>query len=88
MRSEVAGMAELDTVIHRIDDLKEGGSVPSNVKNLLSDAIDALEDDDQEISVRVNTAGSILDEVSSDPNIAQHIRTEVWNIASMLESVE
>lgn len=81
-------MTELDMVIHRIEDLKEGGSVPSNVSDLLDDAINALQDDETELSVRVNTAGSILDEVSSDPNIAQHIRTEVWNIASQLEGVE
>jgi len=81
-------MSEIDTVIQRIDGLKDGGSLPSNVQDMLERATDALEDDDEELSVRINTATSILDEVSNDPNIAQHTRTEVWNIASMLESVE
>jgi len=81
-------MSEIDTVVQRIDGLKDGGSLPSNVQDMLERATDALEDDDEELSVRINTATSILDEVSNDPNIAQHTRTEVWNIASMLESVE
>lgn len=81
-------MADIDTVISRIEDLQDGGSIPSNVKDLLADSIEALEDEDEELSVRINTATSFLDEISNDPNIAQHTRTEVWNIASMLESIE
>ncbi len=81
-------MAQLGAVIQRIEDLKDGRSVPSNVEDMLERTVTALEDDDEELSVRLNTAASILDEVSSDPNLPQHIRTEVWNVASMLESVE
>lgn len=81
-------MSEIDTVVDRIDGLKDSSSLPSNVQDMLDRATDALEDTDEELSVRINTATSILDEVSNDPNIAQHTRTEVWNIASMLESVE
>lgn len=81
-------MSNLDTVIERIEALEDDGSIPSNVKNLLSNSVEALEDDDEELSVRINTATSFLDEISNDPNIAQHTRTEVWNIASMLESIE
>ncbi|MCJ7428998.1 MAG: UPF0147 family protein [Candidatus Nanohaloarchaeota archaeon QJJ-5] len=81
-------MGNLETVITRMEDLQDNGSIPSNVKDLLDDSIAALEDDDEELSVRINTATSFLDEISNDPNIAQHTRTEVWNIASMLESIE
>jgi len=81
-------MTELDTAITRIEDLKEDDSIPSNVKETLSESINVLENDDEELSVRINTVTSLLDDVSNDPNIAQHTRTEVWNIASMLESVD
>lgn len=81
-------MASISAVVTRIEDVKDSSSLPSNVKDMLDRATDALEDEDEELSVRINTATSILDEVSNDPNIAQHTRTEVWNIASMLESVE
>jgi uncharacterized protein (UPF0147 family) len=81
-------MTELDMVIQRMEDLKDANGIPSNVKDMLEESIEALEDEDAELSVRVNSATSLLDEISNDPNIAQHTRTEVWNIASMLESVE
>jgi uncharacterized protein (UPF0147 family) len=80
-------MTAVDDVIDSMEELKDS-NVPSNVKDLLDNAIEAMADEDEEISVRVNTATSYLDEISNDPNIAQHTRTEVWNIASMLESVE
>ncbi len=80
-------MTAVDDVIDSMEQLKDS-NVPSNVKDLLDNAIDAMADDDETLSVRVNTATSYLDEISNDPNIAQHTRTEVWNIASMLESVE
>ncbi|MDY6777434.1 MAG: UPF0147 family protein [Candidatus Nanohaloarchaea archaeon] len=81
-------MADLDEVITRMEELQDADTVPSNVRDLLQESIEALEDSDEELSVRVNTATSFLDEISNDPNIAQHTRTEVWNIASMLESLE
>lgn len=68
-------------------DLAENGSVPSNVSELLEDAADKLEDADKELSVRVNTAASLLDQVSNDPNIRQHTRTEIWNLASKVENL-
>ncbi len=81
-------MADLDTVIMRMEDLKDDSGIPSNVKNTLDQGITVLQDEEEDLSVRVNTVTSLLDEVSNDPNIAQHTRTEVWNIASQLESVD
>ncbi len=81
-------MADLDTAIRRMEDLKGDDAIPGNVADAIDRCIDALQDDDADLSVRINTATSILDDVSNDPNLAQHTRTEVWNIASTLESVD
>lgn len=69
-------------------DLAEEDTVPSNVSDMLEDAAQELEDEDRDISVRVNSASSILDEISNDPNIRQHTRTEIWNLASKVESLD
>lgn len=79
-------MQKIATAIERIAALKEDDRVPGNVKDTLDEVIAALEDEDDELSVRINSATALLDQVSNDPNIAQHTRTEIWNIASMLES--
>lgn len=77
----------LDAITARMRDMASQNSMPSNVSELLEEAADKLEDDDKDLSVRVNTAGSLLDQVSNDPNIRQHTRTEIWNLASKVESL-
>lgn len=69
-------------------DIAEKQTIPSNVTEMLENAADTLEEGEEELSVRVNTAGSILDQISNDPNIKQHTRTEIWNLASKVESLD
>lgn len=78
----------LDEVVDRIRSMAERDALPSNVSEMLKNAADELEDEERELSVRVNAASSILDEVSNDPNIRQHTRTEIWNIASKVEGLD
>lgn len=80
-------MASLDGLTARMQDMAENDSVPSNVSEMLQEAAEALQNTEEELSVRVNTAGSILDQVSNDPNIKQHTRTQVWNLASKVENL-
>jgi uncharacterized protein (UPF0147 family) len=81
MLKNVSALAE------RMRDIADQGSIPSNVSDMLNEAADKLEDDEEELSVRVNTAGSLLDQISNDPNIKQHTRTEIWNLASQVENL-
>jgi uncharacterized protein (UPF0147 family) len=79
---------EVDRVTGLMEDMAEQDSIPSNVSNLLDEAIEELQEEDKDLSVRVNAASSILDEISNDPNIRQHTRTEIWNLASKVESLD
>ncbi|MFB6190338.1 MAG: UPF0147 family protein [Candidatus Nanohaloarchaea archaeon] len=80
-------MPNLESVTARMRDLASNGSLPSNVSEMLEDAAEKLEDEEEDLSVRVNTAASLLDQVSNDPNIKQHTRTEIWNLASKVEGL-
>ncbi|MFB6208996.1 MAG: UPF0147 family protein [Candidatus Nanohaloarchaea archaeon] len=80
-------MANLKALTTRMRDLAENGSIPSNVSDMLEEAADKLEDEEEQLSVRVNSAASLLDEISNDPNIKQHTRTEIWNLASKIENL-
>lgn len=81
-------MSSVPSVVQRMRDQAEKDAVPSNVSEMLEQAAQELEDDDKDLSVRVNSASSILDEISNDPNIRQHTRTEIWNLASKVESLD
>lgn len=81
-------MSSVSAVVQRMRDQAEKDAVPSNVSEMLEEAAQELENEDKDISVRVNSASSILDEISNDPNIRQHTRTEIWNLASKVESLD
>lgn len=80
-------MPQAEEVITKMERLAEKERVPSNVTELLEEAKTILEKEDQDMKIRVNSASSILDRVSNDPNIRQHTRTEIWNLASQVESL-
>ncbi len=80
-------MASVNGLTARMRDMAEKSSVPSNVSEMLEEAADKLEDEEEELSVRKNTASSLLDDISNDPNIKQHTRTEIWNLASKVENL-
>lgn len=78
----------LNSLVQQMRDMADKEAMPSNVSNMLEQAAEELKDEDRDISVRVNSASSILDNVSNDPNIRQHTRTEIWNLASKVESLD
>ena len=81
-------MPSVESVTQQMRDLADQNAVPSNVADMIREAAEELENVDKDLSVRVNTASSLLDQVSNDPNIKQHTRTEIWNLASKTESLE
>ena len=78
---------ELEEVICMIKELSEDFSVPRNVKKNLVVIEGILKDESKDISLRVDKAVSILDEVSEDPNIQMFTRTQIWNLVSMLSKL-
>ncbi len=78
----------VEQVSDMMTEIAEKDAIPSNVSEMLEEASEELQDEDKDLSVRVNAASSILDQVSNDPNIRQHTRTEIWNLASKVESLD
>jgi uncharacterized protein (UPF0147 family) len=77
----------LDSIVVALKELVEDNTVPKNIKTKLNEIIDALSSED-EVSIRINKALNMLDEISDDNNIQAYSRTQIWNIASMLEMAQ
>ncbi len=77
---------QVEDIIDVLTELLEDNTVPKNVKIKIESIINSLKQD-SELSLKVNQALSILDEISDDNNIQPYTRTQIWNIASMLESL-
>ena len=81
-------MMDIDNIVAALSDIHEDKRVPRNVRASLHETIGELTSNEENITVKLNTAISILDEVSNDTNIQPFTRTQIWNIVSMLESLQ
>ncbi|MEA2003486.1 MAG: UPF0147 family protein [archaeon] len=79
---------DIENIIAALSDIQEDKRVPRNVRASLQETIGELKNDEENITVKLNTAISILDEVSNDTNIQPFTRTQIWNIVTMLESLQ
>ena len=77
-----------ENVIPLIEQIINDRTVPRNIRTKCEDSIKILKDDKQDNAIRINTVISSMDEISNDPNIPMYTRTQVWNIVSILESME
>lgn len=76
---------DVETINRLLDEINADRSVPRNIRNMIAEAKNHLNNDKLEMPVRINSVISILDEISSDPNVPVYTRTHIWNIVSLLE---
>ncbi len=77
----------VETIIVAISELQDDTTVPKNVKEKVQQVIETLKNEKAEVSMRVDKALQILDDVSEDSNLQSYTRTQLWNIVSMLEKM-
>ena len=78
----------VQNIIEALEELSDDNTVPRNVKLKVGAVISTLKGpDSEEMSIKINKVLSILDEISDDTNLQAYTRTQVWNIASMLEMI-
>ena len=80
-------MVELDGILDVLNELVDDSTVPKNVKTKIKSTIDALSED-VDLSIRVNKALHILDDISDDANLQSYTRTQIWNVVSLLENLQ
>lgn len=75
----------IKNIVIALRELSTDNTVPRNVKAKVVQVIAMLNDKSQDASLNINKALSELDEISDDTNLQSYTRTQVWNIASLLE---
>ncbi|MEM3374160.1 MAG: UPF0147 family protein [Candidatus Woesearchaeota archaeon] len=73
-------------VIETMNELLNDNTVPKNIKQKLEQIIKSLQQPG-DLSLQVNKALSILEEISEDVNLQPYTRTQIWNLVSMLETL-
>lgn len=78
---------EVMEVMDLFDELVDDRGIPKNIREAVVQARTNLNCCDFEVSVRVDKAIEILDDISNDINLPVFARTQIWSIISMLESL-
>jgi uncharacterized protein (UPF0147 family) len=80
--------ARLKELSEYMDEILKDNSVPRNVKKMISEAKQKVDEGKEDLIVRLSSAIYMLDEISSDINMQPYTRTEIWNLISALESIK
>lgn len=76
----------LTNIIEALQELAADSTVPKNVKSKIEEITNTLKSE-EDISITINKALGELDEIADDTNLQTYTRTQIWNIASMLEMI-
>ena len=77
----------LENAIQTLNQLATSHSTPKNFKKTITDLMTELKSDEYSISVRAANAISSLDDITQDPNVPSFVRTSLWQVVSVLESI-
>ncbi len=79
---------ELAEVIEYMEDFSKDDGIPKSVKSKLQMIVTELKSaTEEQLSLRINEFLSLLDEMSSDTNLDQFTRQQIWSISSMMEAI-
>ena len=77
----------LNKAIAILSSISDNPSTPRNIRKLIKDSIDTLNDESLSVGVRAANSISMLEDVSQDPNIPSFSRVTIWSAVSSLESI-
>jgi len=76
-----------DNAMQTLNQIATNHSTPKNFKKTITDLINDLKSEEYSISVRAANAISALDDITQNPNIPYFVRTSLWQVVSILESI-
>ncbi len=77
----------LRDIIDILSQIEKDFTVPKNVRIKVKNAYAALSENGTSVGVRVDKSLQELDDISDDPNVPSYVRTQIWNVVSMLETI-
>lgn len=85
----VVKMVKVEDVMEIVNDITDDSTLPKNIKIKLEEIIAELKEADaKDIKLKADKCIHELDDISSDVNLQPFVRTQIWSVVSMLESLE
>lgn len=86
-KKRIENEEKVQKALATLSQVVESNITPRNIRKVVKDAINMLNDAKTSIGVRAANSISILEEVSQDPNMPSFSRVTIWSAVSTLESV-
>lgn len=87
MMMKMADLTEdVKGIISSIQEIQADATMPKNIKEKLNEVIVILRGN-HEHSINVSKALDKIEEIADDANLQPYTRTQIWNLASLLESL-
>ena len=77
----------VEKIIEHLKQLQKDSTIPRNVKSKFDEMTRLLSNKKEEYGLRINKALNVIEGISEDANLQPYTRTQIWNVASMLESI-
>ena len=79
--------ADLNEVNELLEALAKDIAISKNIRDILEYIWEDLRDE-KNISVKIDAALQKIEDLSLDPNLSPYVRTQIWNLTSLLESAQ
>ena len=77
-----------EEVVLEFEKIINDEGVPKNIKQKIDSIITIFNEETSTPEFKTNKALQELEEISEETNMPEHIRTQIWGIVSLLESIE
>lgn len=78
---------KLEQVVEIMTRVSDDTSVPRNIRRAANEAKGFLLKKDEDPTLRAASARMTLEDISNDPNMPIHARTQIWSALSILETI-
>ncbi len=86
-KKRIENQEKVQKALATLQQVVESNITPRNIRKIVKDAINTLNDTKVPIGIRAANSISTLEEVSQDPNMPSFSRVTIWSAVSTLESV-
>lgn len=80
-------MGTIDEVQDLLQTLLQDTSLSRNVKEILVEMQEELKNE-RDLGLKINSALQKVEDLSLDPNLGPYVRTQIWNLSTLLESAQ
>lgn len=77
----------IEGIVKAINGMLNDKLLPKSVILKLTNCIQILKNETEELPLKINKIHDILNEITEDSNLPSFVKTQIWTIAGMLERI-